>query len=95
MAVPVTKLDAWLARTWVPRQQQTLDDMLKRRSSGIAELVRQSQQLRNDKRDLMVSVNRNLAMLKQQCEQLRSLTAAAKESRSLWSAGAAEVLGKQ
>lgn len=75
------EIDAWLAGTWAPRQPPTQDGTIDRLFGGTAELVRQSQQLRQDKLALMVSVHRNLDMLRQRCEQLRLLTAAAREVR--------------
>jgi hypothetical protein len=92
--VSCEELDAWLARKWVPRQQPTQGGMVERLFGGTAELVRQSQQLRQDKLALIVSLHRNLDMLKQRCEQLKSLTAAARDSRSLWSSGEAPGTGE-
>src|SRR5215472_17210649 len=76
------EIDAWLARTWVPRQQQTHDSTIQRLFGDTAELVRRSQELRQDKLALLVSVHRSLDTLRQQCEQLKSLTAATRENRT-------------
>jgi len=79
------ELDAWLAGKWAPREarhQKTPGNTRYRFSGSTAALVREAQQLRQDRHDLLVSVHRNLDMLRQQCKQLATLTAAVKQSRS-------------
>jgi hypothetical protein len=77
------EIDAWLARTWVPRRQQPHEDgTVERLFGGTAELIRRSHELQQDKVALLVSVHRSLDTLRQQCEQLKLLTSAVRESQA-------------